>query len=511
MNPTLFPWMIAVPLGASPFVYLAGRLGYHKVKLNGRSLLVRGLALLTMLGTWVLFALSWMEFSSKNEPLLFHLDSIWLHADGISFLMAAMVLGLGTFVVMFSGPYIAGEVGEEKYYAMLLAIIGIMVGLGSARDLFNLWMWFEAMAVSSYLLVAFYRERSASLEAGMKYLVQSATGSVLVLLGIALVLGQAGTLDMDQIRSVIASESTAPLSSVACRRALRHWLRCEGGFCAVTHLAARCTLAGSQWDQRHAFGCGHRSGSGRDAAGAFHAWRFRCFVGYAPACLWRVEHVLRELDGTAPETNQANAGVFKPESHRLYIDRYRHCPDEWNSCGGTGCGISFIQSHAYEGTRLPRGRRVDVCIIGSKRNPPSLGSERSVRRGEEVSAGGIRSQCGIAGVGRFTSAIWVYVEVADLCRWLRGFQSLADGIGHLCGVEQCFVAGLLCTCRQHVISPQCGRSCATRFFHSIRDEHPSGGLHIGDHHHWLDAFTHELADTTRRANVIGDVWKVGHF
>ena len=212
MNPTLFPWMIAVPLGASPFVYLAGRLGYHKVKLNGRSLLVRGLALLTMLGTWVLFALSWMEFSSKNEPLLFHLDSIWLHADGISFLMAAMVLGLGTFVVMFSGPYIAGEVGEEKYYAMLLAIIGIMVGLGSARDLFNLWMWFEAMAVSSYLLVAFYRERSASLEAGMKYLVQSATGSVLVLLGIALVLGQAGTLDMDQIRSVIASESTAPLS-----------------------------------------------------------------------------------------------------------------------------------------------------------------------------------------------------------------------------------------------------------------------------------------------------------
>ena len=91
MNPTLFPWMIAVPLGASPFVYLAGRLGYHKAELNGRSLLVRVLALLTMLSTWVLFALSWMKFSSQNEPLLFHLDSIWLHADGISFLLAAMV------------------------------------------------------------------------------------------------------------------------------------------------------------------------------------------------------------------------------------------------------------------------------------------------------------------------------------------------------------------------------------------------------------------------------------
>jgi len=212
MNPTLFPWVIAVPLGVSPFVYLAGRLGSHKAELNGRSFLVRGLALLTMLVTWVLFALSWMEFTSQKATLLFHLGAIWLNADGVTFLLAAMVLGLGTFVVLFSGPYIAGEVGEEKYYAMLLAIVGIMVGLGSARDLFNLWMWFEAMAVSSYLLVAFYRERPTSLEAGMKYLVQSATGSVLVLLGIALVLGNVGTLDMDQIRSAAVSSTSLALS-----------------------------------------------------------------------------------------------------------------------------------------------------------------------------------------------------------------------------------------------------------------------------------------------------------
>jgi proton-translocating NADH-quinone oxidoreductase chain N len=211
MNPTLFPWMIAVPLGASPFVYLAGRLGSHKVEINSRSPLVRGLALLTMLATWVLFTLSWIEFTSQHRTLFFNLDSIWLSADGLSFLLAAMVLGLGTFVVLFSGPYIAGEVGEEKYYAMLLAIVGIMVGLGSARDLFNLWMWFEAMAVSSYLLVAFYRERPSSLEAGMKYLVQSAVGSVLVLLGIALVLGNTGTLDMDKIRMTVASAGSAPL------------------------------------------------------------------------------------------------------------------------------------------------------------------------------------------------------------------------------------------------------------------------------------------------------------
>jgi proton-translocating NADH-quinone oxidoreductase chain N len=97
------------------------------------------------------------------------------------------------------------EVGEEKYYAMLLAMMGLMIGLVTASDLFNLWVWFEGMAISSYLLVAFYREQPASLEAGMKYLVQSAAGSVLVLIGIAMVLAQAGTLDMAQLASAVAA------------------------------------------------------------------------------------------------------------------------------------------------------------------------------------------------------------------------------------------------------------------------------------------------------------------
>ena len=211
MNPTIFQWMIALPLGVSPLVYLAGRIGLRADESKRRSWLVRGLSLLALLVTWVLFAFSWGQFAAGNQNLSFNLDSIWLNADGLSFLLAAMILGLGTLVVLFSGPYIAGEVGEEKYYAMLLAMIGIMIGLGCARDLFNLWMWFEAMAVSSYLLVAFYRERAASLEAGIKYLVQSATGSVLVLLGIALVLANTGTLDMDQIRAAASASSAPPL------------------------------------------------------------------------------------------------------------------------------------------------------------------------------------------------------------------------------------------------------------------------------------------------------------
>ena len=206
-----FIGMILIPLVASPIVYLSGRLGTHETTLHRRSYLVRGLALLAILLAWIPFVLTMQTFLTGGIQE-FNIEAIWLRVDGISLLAAAMILTLGTLVILFSGPYMAGEVGEEKYYAMLLAMIGLMIGLACSGDLFNLWIWFEGMAISSYLLVAFYREQAASLEAGMKYLVQSAIGSVMVLMGIALVLANAGTLDLSGIREAFSGSDVNRLT-----------------------------------------------------------------------------------------------------------------------------------------------------------------------------------------------------------------------------------------------------------------------------------------------------------
>jgi proton-translocating NADH-quinone oxidoreductase chain N len=215
MNASLFPWIFIIPLISSPLVYLSGRIGSRNPILNKRSWLVRFIALAAILVTWVPFYWTWQEFSARSGRLLYSIEAIWLQADGISLLLAAVSLSLTSVVILFSGPYMAGEVGEEKYYAMLLAMTGLMIGLGCANDLFNLWIWFEAMAISSYLLVAFYREQAASLEAGMKYLVQSACGSILVLMGIALVLSQTGSLDIDHIKLMMSSQAADKLAMLA--------------------------------------------------------------------------------------------------------------------------------------------------------------------------------------------------------------------------------------------------------------------------------------------------------
>jgi len=197
MNAPAFVWLIALLLGASPVIYLSGHVG-RSVRA------ARWLGLAALLAAWFPLILAGQEMLASG-PAVFTLGTVSLRFDGLSLLLAAVALILGTLVALYSGPYIAADDGQEKYYAMLAAMVGVMIGLGCAADLFNLWVWFEAMAVTSYLLVAYYHEQPASLEAGLKYLVQSAVGSALVLLGIGLILSQTGTLDLVTLRSHVTA------------------------------------------------------------------------------------------------------------------------------------------------------------------------------------------------------------------------------------------------------------------------------------------------------------------
>ncbi|MBE2201782.1 MAG: NADH dehydrogenase [Anaerolinea sp.] len=198
-------WLIALPLLATPLVYFSGHLGQTAVRgasVNGRA--ARDVALAALLACWLPFTWAARDLA-QTDALTLTWGAMALRLDGLGLLLAAVALVLGTLVALYSGPYLATERGQEKYYAMLVAIVGVMIALGCAADLFNLWVWFEAMAVASYLLVAFYHEQPASLEAGVKYLVQSAVGSVLVLLGIGLVLANTATLDLQGIGEVVAA------------------------------------------------------------------------------------------------------------------------------------------------------------------------------------------------------------------------------------------------------------------------------------------------------------------
>ena len=205
-------WMIALPIVTSPFIYLLGRLFQRardaselkKTRSPWRANPVRWVSLVILLASCIPFISAWRELASV-AALPFTVGIVALKFDGISLLLSAVVLVLGVLVSLFSGPYIGHESGQEKYHALLNAMIGAMLGLGCAADLFNLWVWFETAAIASYMLVAYHSDRAASLEAGMKYLVQNSVGSMLVLIGIGLVFSQTGTLNLAQLRTIVAA------------------------------------------------------------------------------------------------------------------------------------------------------------------------------------------------------------------------------------------------------------------------------------------------------------------
>jgi len=133
--------------------------------------------------------------------------SVQLQADGFSILMSLVVLALAFVVAVYSIGYMNRDRGVEKYHALLLLMVAGMVGLTFTTDLFNLYVFFELMAVASYVLVAFRHDTWEPVEAAFKYLVMSATGSALALLGIAIIFTYTGQLSFPEVFKALENMS----------------------------------------------------------------------------------------------------------------------------------------------------------------------------------------------------------------------------------------------------------------------------------------------------------------
>lgn len=123
---------------------------------------------------------------------------ITLIADVFS---ASMVCITGV-VALACAVYSLREVSEtlvrKQYFALFHFLIMGVNGAFITGDLFNLYVWFEIMLLSSFVLITMGGERD-QLEGGVKYLVINLFSSILFLCGIGLLYGKLGTLNMADI------------------------------------------------------------------------------------------------------------------------------------------------------------------------------------------------------------------------------------------------------------------------------------------------------------------------
>jgi multicomponent Na+:H+ antiporter subunit D len=126
-----------------------------------------------------------------------------LVVDGLSLLMAITIAGIGSLVVIYSIEYMRHKNGQTQYYTLLLLITAGMMGVVLTGDIFNLYVFLEITCISAYALVAFER-RGESVAAGIKYLIISSIGTSLLMFGIALTYGVAGSLNIADLAGRLA-------------------------------------------------------------------------------------------------------------------------------------------------------------------------------------------------------------------------------------------------------------------------------------------------------------------
>jgi NADH-quinone oxidoreductase subunit L len=122
--------------------------------------------------------------------------SAGLLLDPLSVLMAVVVATICLLVQIYSLGYMAGDPGFARYYGFMSLFAWAMLSLTLSATLLQLYIFWELVGLASYLLIGFWFEKYSASQAGKKAFVMTRLGDVAFLLGILLVLGHLGNLNI---------------------------------------------------------------------------------------------------------------------------------------------------------------------------------------------------------------------------------------------------------------------------------------------------------------------------
>jgi len=147
----------------------------------------------------------WVQFWANRDAL--PLDGFYgmIRIDGFAIVFQSIFLIGAALAIAISTRYldIEGEQHGEYYALVLFATVGMMF-LGCGFDLITLYISLELMALTFYVLVAFTKREKRSNEAAMKYFLLGAFSSGVLLYGMSLLYGIAGSTNLGEIGRSVA-------------------------------------------------------------------------------------------------------------------------------------------------------------------------------------------------------------------------------------------------------------------------------------------------------------------
>jgi NADH-quinone oxidoreductase subunit L len=191
----------AIVVFARPYPGLSAGLSITAVSLS----VVSALFLLFTQGTKepLTYAVTWLVSSDIRVPFGFLLDPT-------SLLMLAIVAVIAFLVQVYSLGYMAGDPGFSRYYAFQSLFAGAMLTLSISSSMIQLYVFWELVGLSSYLLIGFWYEKFSATEAGKKAFVMTRLGDICLFIGILLVLLNLGNLNIQDLNNPTVAERMSP-------------------------------------------------------------------------------------------------------------------------------------------------------------------------------------------------------------------------------------------------------------------------------------------------------------
>lgn len=151
---------------------------------------------------------TWLTFS-ENLSI-----DMGIMVDPVSVMMLVVVTFVSLMVHIFSLGYMKGETRFSTYYAYLSLFTFSMLGLVLSTNIFQIYMFWELVGVSSYLLIGYYFEKPSAVAASKKAFIVTRFADLGFLIGILILGLGAGSLDFMTIMDRLTGSSSPELNNM---------------------------------------------------------------------------------------------------------------------------------------------------------------------------------------------------------------------------------------------------------------------------------------------------------
>lgn len=153
------------------------------------------------------FQYAWLQFSGSMSI------DMGIFLDPISVMMIVVVTFISLMVHIYSLDYLKGEERFATYYSFLSLFTFSMLGLVLSSNIFQIYIFWELVGVSSFLLIGFYYDRPSAVAASKKAFIVTRFADLGFLIGILILSFYSGTLDFNTLITTLTSPESGELKN----------------------------------------------------------------------------------------------------------------------------------------------------------------------------------------------------------------------------------------------------------------------------------------------------------